>query len=204
MAGEPRNGWESAGKGAVEAYPRLDASYLQRLGIFEDGRTATAQMTSVDLAMLEVVLRGAPDGVQVTFERAGSDEGAEWLAIDWTDRHFGGREAYFVCPACGERCRHLVLKDVQFRCRTCHGLKHSSTRERIQDRACRKAAKLRKRLGSETGPFAALPDRPKGMHASTYDRLIHRLQQAERVALDEMVALLAGLERHMAQSDPFW
>jgi CCR4-NOT transcriptional regulation complex NOT5 subunit len=81
-----------------------------------------------------------------------------------------------------------------FRCRHCHRLKYGSQLETDLDRANRKVQKLKARLGGKTWL------KPKRMHQKTFDRLTHRLIEAEMKA-DEFFCLAAA--RIMARS-PFF
>lgn len=59
-------------------------------------------------------------------------------------------------------------------CRHCHRLTYASTRETDDDRASRRANKIRRRLGWEPGILNAENGKPKGMHWDTYWRLVAR------------------------------
>jgi hypothetical protein len=77
-----------------------------------------------------------------------------------------------------------------FGCRSCNRLSYASQREGDDDRAARRANRIRKRLGWEAGIFNAPGIKPKGMHWSTFLRLV-----AEH---DHWVAIaLMGLQRRL-------
>ena len=67
------------------------------------------------------------------------------------------------------------------------------------DRALGKANKIRMKLGGEPGVASTFPDKPKGMHWRTYQRLAQEVADAEAVA-DEHLALVA--ERLLARFGP--
>ena len=58
-----------------------------------------------------------------------------------------------------------------FACRQCQRLAYASQREAPDDRACRRADKLRDRLGWEAGIFNGEGNKPKGMHWLTFWRM---------------------------------
>jgi hypothetical protein len=65
-------------------------------------------------------------------------------------------------------------------CRACLGnpvyaCQAKSTHSRQHFEAC----KLRLKLGGEASPLASLPDRPRGMHRKTYNRICARIHGLE-------------------------
>ena len=59
-----------------------------------------------------------------------------------------------------------------FACRHCKGLAYASQRESDDDRAARRAERIRKRLGWIPGFLNGPEGKPKGMHWRTFNRLI--------------------------------
>jgi hypothetical protein len=79
---------------------------------------------------------------------------------------------WFICPAthCGRRVAILYGGEV-FACRHCHKLAYQCQRESPDDRAKRRADKIRVRLGWEPDILNGEGFKPKGMHWRTYRRL---------------------------------
>jgi hypothetical protein len=104
--------------------------------------------------------------------------GGEWVdraysvGLTWTDCHYGGQRAWWRCPAlgCGRRVAVLYGGSI-YACRRCHQLAYKSQRETADDRATRRANKLRERLGWEAGILNGEGGKPKGMHWATFERL---------------------------------
>ena len=77
-----------------------------------------------------------------------------------------------------------------FACRQCQRLAYASQREAPDDRACRRADKLRDRLGWEAGILNGEGNKPKGMHWLTYERLKARHNEHVNQSLAGMAAKL--------------
>jgi hypothetical protein len=137
-----------------------------------------------------ISVRTEVDAVVLMY-RARSWRDIEWksvhqrVPINWTACHFGGRRPWFVCPGfsdgqyCGRRVALLYGTGELFACRHCYNLTYASQREALHLRDLGRAQKIRMRLGGspETEEF---PDKPKGMHWRTYDRLCRLHDAAEK------------------------
>ena len=107
------------------------------------------------------------------------------VPITWTACHLGGRRPWFVCSVyssgryCGRRVAVLYGAGELFACRRCYGLAYASQHEASHHRGLRRAQNLRMRLGGSPNMLEPFPDKPKGMHWRTYDRLLHAHDVAE-------------------------
>ena len=81
----------------------------------------------------------------------------------------------------------LYLRRGGFYCRRCARVSYSSQSEDVIGRAWRKEAKIERRLGEDW-------ERPKGMHWSTYERLIGELEGCGERREAGLCALLARLD----------
>lgn len=119
--------------------------------------------------------------------------------LEWTPCNFGGMRPWFRCPGCGRRCAVLYWTGGRFLCRCCLGLAYPSQRESPAERAKRRAAKIRKRLGGDPWIHAPLPEKPPRMHWSTYWRLVERAFAAQETWYAAMhghlMAMLGRMER---------
>jgi hypothetical protein len=117
----------------------------------------------------------------------------------WFDRKARGFAAagwQFICPGCGRRVADLYLLDLYFRCRRCGKLGYPSQRQSPEIRGLQKAARLKRQLGGAGEYAEPVPERPKGMHRSTYERLCRAVADAEAPWQQEQ---LRGLQQLLMQ-----
>jgi hypothetical protein len=113
--------------------------------------------------------------------------GGEWqeknypVEVEWMDCYFGGKRAWFRCPACDHRAAILYGAEV-FACRPCLRLVYESQREAPHYRALSKAQAIHEKLGG-TGITDDPVFKPKGMHWRTYSRYMERFRKAESRAV---------------------
>jgi endogenous inhibitor of DNA gyrase (YacG/DUF329 family) len=89
-----------------------------------------------------------------------------------TECNFGGCRRWFGCPQCGRRVAVLYLRQRGFACRRCNRVAYASQSGDEIDRTWRRQSKLERRLSEHWR-------RPKGMHSSTYDRIIQSIVECE-------------------------
>ena len=100
----------------------------------------------------------------------------EWQDIkqnvhfDWTPMNFGGKRQWFLCPRCNRRCR-ILYGGARFYCRKCYRLSYPTQSETPWQRQITRAQKIRERLGGDGSIDDLFPEKPKGMHWKTYNRL---------------------------------
>jgi hypothetical protein len=158
------------------------------MGGFGSGRqgwkATTSDMRTLDIRKLQRDGLLTPGQAFVVLQ-----VGGVWQSVKctWTPCNFGGRRAWFVCPAmgCGRRVAILYGGSI-FACRHCYRLAYPSQRETDVDRAMRRADAIRRRLGWEPGILNGDGGKPKGMHWRTFERM-----KAEHDAL--VVEALADL-----------
>jgi len=109
---------------------------------------------------------------------------ADKVYFEKVENNYGGRARYyFSCPYCGERCRYIYLSRQHFKCRKCAKLNYSSQQTtKGCDMAVLKMNKFLRTKFKVTENLAPIeasvyrPERPKGMHKSTYGRLMSELK----------------------------
>ena len=94
------------------------------------------------------------------------------IHVSWTKVHFGGHRPWMHCPYCERRVARLYSGLGGYFCRACLGNPpYASQRLSAQGRAHYRACKLRLRLNGQAQLSAPFPERPRGMHRHTYQRL---------------------------------
>ena len=114
--------------------------------------------------------------------------------VDWTACNLGGQRPWFLCPArgCGRRVAILYGSGI-FACRNCYQLAYPSQRETRDDRALRRADRIRAKSGWESGIGNGWGPKPKGMHWHTFDRLTAQHDAFVRISLAGLAARLDAL-----------
>ena len=92
------------------------------------------------------------------------------VMIEWTACHYGGRRAWFHCPACKQRVAILYGTDL-FACRHCHKLTYACQNENDENRQVRRMEKYRERLRWEPGFLNGPSSKPPRMHWRTFNQL---------------------------------
>lgn len=173
--------WKSDAKGNVERCPSLDIRRLWRSGDIRPGQ--------------EYFIADEPEYDWVTWQPTRRGAG-EAIPLDWTPCTYGGARPWFLCPGEVEEdgkkkpCRrrvavlyHATCPNV-FRCRHCLNLAYPSQKERLDGRPFRRAKKKRLRIGGlllAGNCLDPIPDRPKGMHRKTYERIRAAIERDEEI-----------------------
>lgn len=165
----------------------LDTRRLHKQGGLQPGAVSTQSWSRGGNPAGNIVTIADRHAQTLTLDYKTRRPGENWqpvrdvIELDWTLCNYGGERPWFRCPRCHElRAVLAVLYSVndRFRCRGCHDLAYSSTRENDLDRCIRRADKLRARLGDTSrGPIWRHPTGPKpaGMCWDTYARLREEL-----------------------------
>lgn len=179
------------GKNTTGDMRALDIRRLQRDGLLTPGRAFGWNWLRNGETVASINIRTEVDRVILNYHNRSN--GGEWqtkeypVCLEWTPCSLGGRRAWFLCPAqgCGRRVAILYGGSI-FACRRCQKLNYQCQRETDDDRACRRADTIRRRLGWEPGILNGSGWKPKGMHWRTFERL-----RAEHDAF--VTAALAGM-----------
>jgi len=119
-------------------------------------------------------------------------KGASWqtaqqtIRFDFVSNHYGGQDrVYFQCPKCSGRSRFLYIGESVLLCRKCANLNYrsqqqtkdwSKAQQDVRDFIKNKFHDKTK-LSSPQEIVRHKSPRPKGMHNTTYDRLLGELNQ---------------------------
>jgi hypothetical protein len=189
------------GRDTVETCRSIDVNRLHREGCLRSGWLGGWQWTRDGERVADIVIRAAADRLTLSYRIR--QHGGEWQDIEqptpivWVPCRFGGRRPYFLCPArrCGRRGSKVYGAGAYFLCRHCYRLAYASQRENHFDRALRRANDIRMQLGGEPGMASLFPQRPRGMHRRTYERLQSEVWRAEMLAEERLNTMLERLQR---------
>lgn len=194
-------GWGSgqrSGRACTEDCRQIDVRRLQRDGLLKRGAAFRWQWSEEGRCTASVNM-SVSDVLHLSYRHRYN--GGDWqdasysVSLAWTSCTYGGERAWFRCPAaqCGRRVAILHMGNGGiFACRHCYRLAYRSQRETADDRASRRADKLRARLGWESGILNGEGGKPKGMRWRTFNRLA-----AEHNYL--VARALADIMRHMGR-----
>ena len=164
---------------------KLDIRTLHKMGALQPTALTTHEWKrGPDPAgSMQTYMRASGDALTLIYSRRVNDETWEnvkepvWL--DATPCTYGGERPWFRCPRCSKRCAVLFGLSGYFRCRTCHDLAYSSTREDAYERALRRTRTFQGKLGGTSDDDAfTIPPKPGGMTWSRYDQLRSQLRDA--------------------------
>jgi hypothetical protein len=105
-----------------------------------------------------------------------------------TPCHFGGTRPWFLCPRCRDRKAVLYIVGGAVMCRSCGKLRYRMETATVNDRRAMQIEKCFEKLGGPSRYLTATPpQKPKGMHWTTYLKICRRIRelQAQRNAAFE-------------------
>ncbi len=204
MGGQGSGSWcRFDKKDAVEDCRSIDVRRWKREGYLDPGNRFLWAWYEDDESVASIGVRTLDNGLELSYTQGpeGSREDVRYtVPLTWTKCNFGGRRPWFVCPGvvnghyyCGRRVARLYMGGRYFLCRHCYDLTYRSQQESHPSRALHKAQKIRMRLGGTANTSEPFPERPKGMHHSTYRRLRWEYEEAE---WEYARALCAWIDKH--------
>jgi hypothetical protein len=178
------NRWRWGSRDTCESYTRIELPYLKRRGFLRPGCSGSLSWSRGGEPSGNISFRMHEYGMELIYKYRSHGEG-EWRDVNelvpfaYTNQHFGGRRRWFQCKTCRRLCA-VLYGGTHYRCRKCWNLAYQTQHEDVWSRAITKAQRLRRRLGGSQCTDDPFPDKPKGMHWRTYERL-----RARGEALDE-------------------
>lgn len=187
----------------TDDYRSIDVRRWQRDGFLTPGRVFGWQWSRGDNVVASIRVRTESDRVILTYRHRSG--GGAWkdesypVRLNWTPCHLGGHRVWFLCPAqgCGRRVAILYGGGI-FACRHCHQLAYASQREAADDRATRRADRIREKLGWLPGILNHNGWKPKGMHWRTFKRLTAQHDELVQISLAGLSARLDQLKEPLA------
>jgi hypothetical protein len=144
------NRYRFSKKTTTEECQTVDIRYLRRNGLLSPGWGFSLSWSRAGRetgSIRAVVYR---DHVILSY-RHRSGLGGEWedveepVSLEWTPCNFGGERPWFLCPRaiCRRRVAIVYGRGKYFLCRHCYDLFYQTQREDKNDRALRRARKIR-------------------------------------------------------------
>lgn len=178
---------------------RLDIRKLQREGQLKPGRSSQTYWKPRDRIMALIQINA--EAGRIFIHHLACEQGMKYpVFLEWTPCNLGGGRAWFLCPGQGCGRRVAILhggNSTRFACRHCHKLAYECQRETDDDRACRRADTIRRRLGWKAGIANPIGDKPKGMHLRTYLRLLNQHNAFANASWAGMAERLGLMNRRM-------
>jgi hypothetical protein len=177
----------------------VDVRYLHRNGLLKPGQHFSLSWSRAGRQTGSIVGVASRDQVTLLYRRR-RGPGGDWedvqetVPLTWTACNFGGERPWFICPRAGCRRRVALLYGPgrYFLCRYCYDLTYQSQRENKMYRALHRAQDIRRRLGGSASMMEPFPEKPKGMHWSTYERLWWEHREAE---MEQLVGMREWLDK---------
>jgi hypothetical protein len=187
------------GKNTTSDCRAVDVRHWHQKQLLQAGHSFSWQWSRNGQKVASIQVSVKSDRVTLSYRhRRGDDDWTDQeydICLDRTPCNYGGMRTWFLCPArgCGRRVAKLFLGGRIFACRHCYRLAYACQRERLGDRAVRKAGKIRERLGWEGGFLNGGGWKPKGMHWETFRQLKAQhdalLQQYAETAWQQLRAI---------------
>ena len=168
---------KKSGASCADDQLSIDARQWQREGRLVAGLSFNAawSRSGKEVGIMGVSTESGQVRLSYSWQKKGGESGRldYPVGLQTTSCHYGGLRYWFTCPAvgCGKRVAKLYLGDKYFACRHCYQLTYKSQRETTDDRATRRADKIRAKLSWQPGFLNFKGYKPKGMHWKTYRRL---------------------------------
>ena len=181
----------------------LDVRYLYREGLLKSGSWFSLRWSRAERETGSIggVVEGTqtPERVILSYRHRRGPSG-EWedvrepVPLTWTECNFGGERPWFICPGagCGRRAAILYGPGRYFLCRHCYDLSYQCQRENAMYRAIHKAQSIRERLGGSANMMEPFPEKPKGMHWKTYERLWWEHHEAD---MEQLAGIRGWLDK---------
>ena len=171
------SGPQWTGKETTAAYQQLDARLWQREGLLVRFGSFVSGDWRVEVRP-PFNVQGQPQWLILSRWDGRRDETPP-IRLAWTPCNYGGSRVWFHCPIrnCGRRVAILYCDGTTLSCRHCRELSYPSQQESDKYRALYRAQEIRAKLGGSPCIVDPFPEKPKGMHSRTYQRL---QQEAER------------------------
>lgn len=128
----------------------------------------------------------APDNQYLRIQYSFTDSGQEFdykIKLSTSKPHYGGKRYWFLCPVTSKRVSKLYLipSDGRFLSRHVYKINYASQMRGYIDRQIDKKWKILRKTDGSNHPI-----RPKGMHHNTFDKILDKYWEQERLC-DQLI-----------------
>lgn len=177
MGGMGSGGWMRYGsKTTVDSQHAIDIRYLKKQGLIGSGNSGSLTWSCRGEQTGAINYQVKENGIKLSYNMR-DNSSAEWQAVeqlvsfDYTVCNYGGKRTWLLCTGCNRRVTSIYGAGKYFLCRCCYGLNYQSQHEGFYDRQRSKAQGIRTKLGGSANLAIPFPEKPKGMHWKTYQKL---------------------------------
>ncbi|PHR93641.1 MAG: hypothetical protein COA69_03090 [Robiginitomaculum sp.] len=150
---------------------RLDISVLNKEGVLSNHVPVSMTILQSGNPIGAIQLQACHNFLCIQYPNAEQTNTSQQIVLEKTPCHYGGTRKWFLCPDCDKRVGILYWQD-HFKCRHCTKLHYVSQYQCERTRLFARARKIRRSLDGSENLLEPLPKSPKGMHITTYLRLL--------------------------------
>lgn len=124
------------------------------------------------------------------------------IPVVFTPCHYGGERPWMLC-SCGRRVGKLYMAAAgRVVCRPCTGRRYRCQGQSNEDRLQMTIHRLQRKLDPKGGhAIYEIPERPKGMHLDTYERIVAQIEEAQGKRDATLDGKLAGLMHRLGLTE---
>lgn len=181
----------------LEDFRRLDIRSLHKAGYTNEG--CTGQWGWRSNGEVQSTIQITTQKQQMILQYSAGKQNFNYpIQLQVTPCHYGGVRHWFLCPGCNGRVATLfITSNLLFQCRKCQKLNYTSQQESKLDATRYVMYKLRNKLDwqyDNAWMKYYYKIKPKGMHQTTFDKLVDRHDKLENRANRYCMASFKALE----------
>jgi hypothetical protein len=197
--------YAGGGKTTVESCRRIDVLDWHRRGCLRSPRRFSWAWRQDGEGVASINVE--TEQHRVILKYRSRSYGESWTDVEqrfpvvWTPCRFGGDRSWFICSVsangtyCGRQIAKLYQAGRLFACRHCSRLAYASQQESAHERGLLKVQGIRMRLGGTANMLDDFPEKPKGMHWRTYERLCRVHDAAKARSIIGLMGFVKRLRR---------
>ena len=175
----------------LENFYSLDSRKMAKADVFKvDRQGSWVWRSSTCEAVASIQYEYQLTGLVLSYHSNGQNYSYS-VPISTTPCNYGGVRYWFNCPNCHKRVAKLYFKQSMFYCRSCHALNYATQQDNKLDSTRLVMYRIRNKLDWEYDTawmqqWKKL--KPKGMHYSTFNRLVEKHDRLEKKAEQYCIA----------------